>query len=220
MIQNGQLGNDISLASGRAWAFQGTNFSITPVTRHHVTLLTVRNWYRRVSRACPALSAKFHFASRAFSTTGNWCRSFFFFSSAAELANFVRVATCLRTTSAKLAAVLAGYRASCLVKKVWRRMREKGHHIHPGFGAESNISPAPWKFTGKLGLNVKYPLIKRGKINPTHSDRASRRGVTAEECWQMFTISITAMRPRQCARRQYSTQSRRNYNYLCILYGR
>lgn len=86
------------------------------------------------------------------------------------------------------------------------------------FGVESNISPAPWKFTGKLGLNVKYPLILRGKINPTHSDRASHHGVTAEECWQMFTISITAMRPWQCARRQYSefTQSRRNYNRLCI----
>lgn len=47
---------------------------------------------------------------------------------------------------------------------------------------------------GKLGLNVKYPLILRGKINPTHFDRASRHGVTAEECWQMFAISITAMR--------------------------
>lgn len=142
------------------------------------------------------------------------------FSSAAELANFVRVATCLRTTSAKLAAILAGYCASCLVKKVWRRM-SGGPTYTPGFGAESNISPAPWKFAEKLGLNVKYPLILRGKINPTHSDRASRHGVTAEECWQMFTISITAMRFWQCARRQYSesTQSSRNYNRSCTLYG-
>jgi len=38
----------------------------------------------------------------------------------------------------------------------------------------------------------------------------------------VYHINHAAMRPRQCARRQYSesTQSHRNYNHLCILYDR
>lgn len=101
-------------------------------------------------------------------------------------------------------------------------MDEREAHIHHGFGAESNISPTPWKFTGKLRLNVKYPLILRGKINPTYSDRASRRGVTVEECWQMFAISITSvMRPRQCVRRQYSESTHNLFEIItfCMVDG-